>query len=120
MCWDHPRSENGNIRPVLCCGRGGIAMTLIHAERKVWTVDEYLRLFEHSIIPPTERVELIEGEIVRMAAMGPLHKDAIIHSNEVLVLAFHTTHRVACQVDVCLGEYSCPEPDFTVMIRDLP
>jgi Uma2 family endonuclease len=95
-------------------------MTLLHAKTDRWTVDEYLRLYANAPLPRSERVELIEGQIIKMAAMGSRHTEAIINSNEVLILAFRASHRIACQVEFRMGEYSCPEPDFSVIRRDLP
>jgi len=35
---------------------------------RLWTVEEYHRMAATGILHPEERVELIEGQIVRMAA----------------------------------------------------
>ncbi|MHB8577644.1 MAG: Uma2 family endonuclease [Dehalococcoidia bacterium] len=38
-----------------------------------FTVDEYLRMGETGIFGPEERTELVDGEILQMAAIGELH-----------------------------------------------
>jgi Uma2 family endonuclease len=86
----------------------------IDVEKRLWTVDEYFRIAEAGIFGD-ERVELIEGEIVKMAAHGDRHIWSIIRTTETLVLAFHATHAVACQVSLVMSERTCLEPDFNVV-----
>ena len=42
-------------------------------ERRKFTVDEYFRMVEAGILQAKEKVELIEGEILHMPPMGPIH-----------------------------------------------
>lgn len=46
---------------------------LVDAVRHKLTVDDYLRLGETGILAPDARVELIEGELIEMAPIGPRH-----------------------------------------------
>lgn len=45
----------------------------IHVHRRVFTVDEDHRMVEAGILSEDDRVELIEGEIIRMSPMGSQH-----------------------------------------------
>ncbi|MHB2018965.1 MAG: Uma2 family endonuclease [Candidatus Xenobia bacterium] len=94
-------------------------MALAHANVHLWTVEDYHRLFEVGILKQTDRVELLEGVIVQMAAQGTPHFMAINHSTEKLVLLFHETHHVACQCDIDLPPLSSPEPDFFLWSKKL-
>ncbi len=88
-------------------------MGLVHVQTKRFTVDEFTRLWELGAFGH-ERMELIEGEIVPMSPQGEGHSEAILHGNEVLVLALHDTHYVGVQLPLKLSEYSGPEPDFFI------
>jgi Uma2 family endonuclease len=41
-----------------------------------WTVKEYHKLGEIGILHPEERVELIEGNIIKISAKGTVHASA--------------------------------------------
>ncbi|MHB2016581.1 MAG: Uma2 family endonuclease [Candidatus Xenobia bacterium] len=90
-------------------------MALKHAPTKRWTVEEFHRLFDEGFFSEDDRVELIEGEIVPMPKQNPPHSGAVLRSTKRLVLAFHETHEVACQLPLDLSEYSEPFPDFAII-----
>lgn len=50
--------------------------------RRRFTVDEYHRMIEAGILTEDDRVELIEGEIVKMAAIGGRHAARVNDMNE--------------------------------------
>ena len=45
----------------------------VEVPRRLFSVEEYHRMAEAGILGEDERVELIEGEIVQMAPIGPRH-----------------------------------------------
>ena len=55
---------------------------------KQWTREEYDRLVRAGVLAPGERVQLVEGEIVRMWPQGPEHALAIRNAEEELRRAF--------------------------------
>lgn len=79
------------------------------------TVDEYYEMAQTGLIAPDARVELIEGEVVRMAPIGDRHGAAVEELDELLHQAVAGRARVRCQMPVRLDDYSEPEPDFVIM-----
>lgn len=82
---------------------------------RLWTREEYYRMAEAGIFAPDERVELIEGEIVAMAAQGSLHATAVQLAPEALRVAFGGGFQVRSQLPLSLGAHSEPEPDAAVV-----
>lgn len=80
-----------------------------------FTVDEYYRMAEAGILAPGERVELIEGEIVAMAAIGSRHAGCVNSLNRLLVRGLDERAVVSVQNPVRLSDMSEPEPDVAVL-----
>ncbi|MGH7164603.1 MAG: Uma2 family endonuclease, partial [Nitrospiraceae bacterium] len=80
-----------------------------------WTRQEYDRLVVEGFFHPEERLELMEGEIVRMTPQGSLHATAIRLVEEALRAAFGTGFDVRVQMPLALTDDSEPEPDVAVV-----
>lgn len=78
------------------------------------TVDQYHSMGEAGIFSPDARVELIEGEIVDMAAIGTKHWAAVNRLNQLLVQAVGDHAIVSTQSSVRLDNWSEPEPDVAL------
>jgi Uma2 family endonuclease len=87
--------------------------------KRLFTVDEYYRMAEAGILGEDDRVELIEGEIVQMAPIGPRHANRVNR----LVLRFAERFRgmahISSQNPVRLSNRSEPEPDLA-LVRAYP
>jgi Uma2 family endonuclease len=81
-----------------------------------WTREQYSRLIELGILEG-RRVQLIDGEIIEMAAHKPPHANAVEKLDDALRAAFGPDYRIRVQLPVELGRRSQPEPDGTVLIR---
>ncbi|MBV9388215.1 MAG: Uma2 family endonuclease [Chroococcidiopsidaceae cyanobacterium CP_BM_ER_R8_30] len=83
---------------------------------RLWTVDEYHRMVKAGILGPDERVELIAGEVISMAAKNPPHvlvgKLASAYLEELL----KGIALVRTQDPIHLDVHSEPEPDISVVI----
>lgn len=86
--------------------------------RRAFTADEYNRMGEVGILGPEDRVELIDGEVIRMTPHDPLHSEGVERCNEMLVATFARTHRVRPQLPISASEVSEPEPDFALVARE--
>jgi Uma2 family endonuclease len=81
--------------------------------RRRFTVEEFQRMGEAGIFAPDERVELIDGEIIRMAPIGPRHMEAVFALEDVLRPVVGPEVRISIQMPIQLAE-SEPQPDLTL------
>ena len=82
---------------------------------KRWSREEYDRLVESGVLSPEERVELLEGDIVRMWPQSPGHAGAAINVEEALRQVFRTGYHLRVQMPFLGRDDSEPEPDVTVV-----
>ncbi len=85
--------------------------------RKLWTVDEYEQMIEKGILTEDDRVELIKGEIVEMAAIGPRHAMCVMRLDELFHELLRRTVLISVQNPIRLPDYSEPEPDLALLKR---
>lgn len=85
--------------------------------RRQFTVEEYYRMAEIGILAPDERVELIEGEIIEMAPIGPRHLLCVNKLTKYLNLQLDDSIMVNTQNPIRLNDFSEPEPDIS-LIKD--
>jgi Uma2 family endonuclease len=80
-----------------------------------FTVDDYYRMAEVGILKPDDRVELIEGEIVRTSPIGSRHAATVERARRLFErrLGDHVSAR--SQNPVRLDRRSEPEPDLTLV-----
>ncbi|MCC3447008.1 MAG: Uma2 family endonuclease [Microcoleus sp. PH2017_25_DOB_D_A] len=91
-------------------------MTLL--DLRLLTVQEYDRMTEIGIFDEDERVELLAGQIVKMAAKGTAHGAAVKRTEKLLENRLGERVLVRLQDPVRLDNYSEPEPDISVVIPD--
>src|SRR6266567_7355472 len=80
--------------------------------RRLFNVDEYYRMTETGILRYGERVELIEGEIFEMGAIGNRHSGCLIALNAWFGERVRGRVLLAVQSPVRLSDRSEPEPDL--------
>jgi Uma2 family endonuclease len=79
------------------------------------SVDRYQQMVAAGVLTPSDRVELIEGEILDMAPIGTHHASVTdrLVNRVVLSLGNAVTVRVGGPID--LGKFSEPQPDLLVI-----
>jgi Uma2 family endonuclease len=86
-------------------------------ERFHFTVDHYQKMVESGILTEDDRVELIDGELITMSPVGPLHVACVIALSEALTLKLQGTATVSTQNPVRLSDDTEPLPDIAVLRR---
>jgi Uma2 family endonuclease len=83
--------------------------------RRRFSVHDYHRMGEAGILHEDDRVELIEGDLVEMAAIGTRHFSCVNGLNRLLVRSVGDEAIVSVQNPVRLSEHTEPQPDLTVL-----
>ncbi len=78
---------------------------------------DYFRLAEAGILSESDRVELLEGQLIDRAPIGPRHAIVTENLNELLVREFAARARIRCQDPVVLDDRSEPQPDLALVRR---
>jgi Uma2 family endonuclease len=73
-----------------------------------FTVHDYHRMGEAGILHEDDRVELIEGELVEMTAIGSRHFSCVNRLNRLLVMNVDDEAIVSVQNPVRLNEHTEP------------
>lgn len=94
----------------------------MEATKRRFTVEEYRKMGEAGIFHEDDRVELIDGEVVEMAAIGARHVESVMRLNRILSRwALETGDEnvfVSVQNPMVLSEFGEPQPDLALVKRD--
>jgi Uma2 family endonuclease len=81
-----------------------------------WTRKEYYRAADLGLFRPNERLELLDGEILKkMSPQKPPHASGTQRTARALEGAFGPGYEVRRQLPLVLGNRSEPEPDLAVV-----
>ena len=83
--------------------------------RRRFSADEYHRMADAGILGPEERVELLEGDIYTMAAIGSRHARCVDTLAEWLIVRLAGRAIVRIQGPVRLSSGLEPEPDLALL-----
>ncbi len=87
----------------------------VEFKRYRFNVDEYQRMGEVGIFHEDDRVELIDGEIVEMSPIGPVHNATVARINKTFELRFGDVALVWVQSSLRLDRYDEPLPDVLLL-----
>lgn len=82
---------------------------------RLFTVDEYYAMGKAGVFAPDERIELLEGRIVEMGPIGPLHASAVDRLAALFAATFAGRAIVRGQNPVRLSSRSEPQPDIALL-----
>ena len=87
---------------------------LVQAQHR-FTVAEYYRMEETGVLKRDARVELLDGRIIDMSPIGPLHGGSVKRLIRLFSRLSAGRWLVSAQDPVHLGEYSEPQPDLMLL-----
>lgn len=85
--------------------------------RKLWSIEEYELMIEKGVLNENTRVELIRGEIIKMAPIGLRHAACVVRLDDLFHELLGRTVIVSVQKPVQLHNDSEPEPDVALLKR---
>ena len=87
----------------------------LQAARRLFTVDEYYQMTAAGILHEDDRVELIAGEIIQMAAIGSRHAGCVNRLTQSFVLHVAGRAIVTIQNPIHLNNRTEPQPDMSLL-----
>jgi Uma2 family endonuclease len=82
------------------------------------SVQDYHQMAESGILQPDERVELLAGQIIQMAAKGTAHRAAVSRIENLVRNRLGNQVLLRFQDPIRLDDYSEPEPDMAIVHPD--
>ena len=85
------------------------------ATKHRFTVDDVYLMVDHGILPPDQRIELINGEIIDMSPINPPHASSVTKLDRFF--SRHLSQEeyiVRVQNPVLLSDHSLPEADVVI------
>jgi Uma2 family endonuclease len=92
-----------------------IAASTTELKRRLFTIDQYHQMITSGVLTEGDRVELIDGEILEMVAIGSKHGAQVKRLNRLLSGLLESSVLVSVQDPVELGPRSEPQPDVALL-----
>ena len=80
-----------------------------------FTTDEYQRLYETGLLAAHDRIELLNGELIIMHAIGYRHAQAVTNLTSEFGEQARRRFKISPQNPVELDDHSAPQPDITLV-----
>src|SRR5437870_12440759 len=87
----------------------------VETAKRLFSVDEYYQMAEVGILGPEDRVELIDGQIIKMCPISNRHLGCVNKGTEVFVGAFRGRAVVSVQNPLRLTNFTEPQPDIVLL-----
>ena len=87
----------------------------LQIQRRWFNVDEYYRMTDAGILSPDDRVELIEGEVIRMSPIAKFHASCVNRITSLFTELVGRRAIVSVQNPVRLNDFSEPQPDVALL-----
>lgn len=87
----------------------------VQIQRRWFSVDDYYRMIDAGILSEDDRVELIEGEVIKMSPIGKFHAACVNRLNALFNRLLGRTVIVSVQNPVRVDDFSEPQPDISLL-----
>lgn len=87
----------------------------VQMERRLFNADELPKLIESGILHEDERIELIDGDLVKMSPIGEKHAKILRRLLRILPKLLEDKYLLDAQNPVRLSDFNQPQPDITVL-----
>ena len=87
----------------------------VRIPQRRFTTEEYHRMGEAGVLSANDRVELLDGEIVRMSPIGTPHASTVARLNALFSRRLGGRATIWVQNPIVLDRYSEPQPDLCVL-----
>jgi Uma2 family endonuclease len=84
-------------------------------ERHLFTVHEYARMREAGILHEDDRIELLDGSVIQMSPISPMHASLVMRLTRLLCGLADNEGIVSIQNPIRLNEYGEPQPDLVLL-----
>jgi len=84
-------------------------------ERMRISADRYQKMVATGVLTKYDHVELIDGDMINRAPVGPPHSAVVARLNRHFVLSLGDSAIVSPGASLKLGEYSVPQPDLMLL-----
>ncbi len=84
-------------------------------EKRYFSVGEYYRMMKAGVLSENHRVELIEGEVLKMSPSGSRHAACVSRLDTLLHHQFGQIGIVRAQSPIHLDDFSEPQPDIALL-----
>jgi Uma2 family endonuclease len=85
------------------------------SERTRISADRYQKMVATGVLTKYDRVELIDGDMINMAPIGPPHSAVVARLTKQFVLSVVDSAIVSPGGSIRLGDYSVPQPDLMLL-----
>ena len=87
----------------------------VEVVKRHFTIEEYYRIAAAGVLREDDRVELIEGEILQLNPIGPLHAGTVNHLVGLLARAVGRLAVVSVQNPLHTDVFGEPQPDLMLL-----
>jgi Uma2 family endonuclease len=88
---------------------------VVELKRRQFTIQQYRQMLTSGVLQEGDRVELIEGEILEMAAVGSRHTSQVKRLNRIFSTRIAPSILISVQDPIELGPRSEPQPDLALL-----